>query len=189
MTVEPRVQRAFLEAARALQRSGIEHALVGALARAVWGRPRASTDVDFAVACDPTSLARLYDELTAARFERTLEIRAATDVNDPPELTVWRSPGGVRVDFLVTHTPFEQEALSRRVPARVGAVDTFVVSPEDLVVYKLLAGRPRDWDDVNDVVSTREATGEPFDWSYVERWCDAWEIRDRLDRWRAETGR
>ena len=105
MTIEPRVHQAFVDAAAALASSGIDHALVGALARAVWARPRASTDVDFAVAYDPERL-----PLTRARFERTMELRAASEKDELPELSVWRSPSGVRVDFLVTHTPFEQEA-------------------------------------------------------------------------------
>jgi hypothetical protein len=151
--------------------------LVGALARAVWARPRASTDVDFAVAYDPERLPLLYEALTRARFERTMELRAASEKDELPELSV---------DFLVTHTPFEQEALSRRVSAIVGPVHTFVVSPEDLIVYKLLAGRPKDWDDMADVVATRAAAGQQLDWAYIQRWAEAWGVEERLERLRAE---
>lgn len=186
MTIEPRVHQAFVDAAAALASSGIDHALVGALARAVWARPRASTDVDFAVAYDPERLPLLYEALTRARFERTMELRAASEKDELPELSVWRSPSGVRVDFLVTHTPFEQEALSRRVSAIVGPVHTFVVSPEDLIVYKLLAGRPKDWDDMADVVATRAAAGQQLDWAYIQRWAEAWGVEERLERLRAE---
>jgi hypothetical protein len=55
-----------------------------------------------------------------------------------------------------------------------------VVTPEDLIVYKLIAGRPRDFADAEEIARARRVAGTALDWSYVENWCIAWGIEDRL---------
>ena len=45
--------------------------------------------------------------------------------------------------------------LSRAVPVRLGDVTVPVISPEDLIVTKVLAGRPKDLDDVHGVLCER----------------------------------
>ncbi len=63
-----------------------------------------------------------------------------------------------------------------------------VVSPEDLIVYKLLAGRPQDRLDILAMLDAFAAGERVIDWSYIEHWCDVWEARDALARLRAELG-
>lgn len=50
------------------------------------------------------------------------------------------------------------------------------VSVEDLIVYKLLAWRPQDRDDIAEVL----AAGHELDTRYIEHWAAQWEV---LDRW------
>jgi len=45
--------------------------------------------------------------------------------------------------------------LSRVVPVRVGSVTVPVISPEDLIVTKILAGRPKDVEDVRGILLER----------------------------------
>ncbi len=51
--------------------------------------------------------------------------------------------------------PLEDLFLSRAVPVRLGDVTVPVISPEDLIVTKVLAGRPKDLDDVHGVLCER----------------------------------
>lgn len=50
------------------------------------------------------------------------------------------------------------------------------VSVEDLIVYKLMAWRPQDRDDIAEVL----AVGHELDTGYIEYWAGEWEV---LDRW------
>jgi len=56
-------------------------------------------------------------------------------------------------------------ARATRVPL-AGALVPFATA-EDLVIHKLLAGRPRDVEDVEGVVRRR---GAALDWAYLHRW-------------------
>lgn len=68
------------------------------------------------------------------------------------------------------------EVSGRRVP---------VATMEDLLVYKLIADRPRDREDVAAMLRTQLRAGARIDWAYVERWARFWEISDRLAELRA----
>lgn len=104
------------------------------------------------------------------------DVRAVGGAGEPPELRIFRTSYGVRLE---AHTELERAGLARR---RVGvsAAEAWVFTPEDLIVYKLIAGRPRDLDDIADVVAARTGAGEGLDWEHIERWAEAWDVADRL---------
>jgi hypothetical protein len=51
------------------------------------------------------------------------------------------------VDLLVAKTPFKESALTRARLVPVLGTACSVITPEDLIVYKLLANRPREIED------------------------------------------
>ncbi|WP_372899074.1 nucleotidyltransferase [Stieleria sp.] len=58
---------------------------------------------------------------------------------------------------------FEKEIVERADPMIFEGCEIFVATPEDLVVLKILAGRPRDLDDVEGIV---EIHAKQLDWQY-----------------------
>ncbi len=58
-----------------------------------------------------------------------------------------------------------------------------MATPEDLIVMKLIADRPKDAVDLLGLVRLPS-----LDWQYVERWTAAWDVTDRLARVRAAAG-
>jgi hypothetical protein len=175
---------------RTLQGSVGQHgqwAIIGAVARNAWAPPRATTDLDLAVVADTATLAAIAGALQSLGYSRVREQRA--EASDPlPDILVFRAEEGDlrQVDVLVAKTPFEDDVLRRAEIISVEEMRLPVAGPEDLVVYKLLADRPRDRDDIRAILRTQARAARPFDWSHVERWCEFWQIRDRLDRLPAE---
>jgi hypothetical protein len=53
-----------------------------------------------------------------------------------------------------------------------------VAVPEDLLVFKLIAGRPQDMADAHRLF---ELHGTSFDLTAVRRWCREFGVEDRLD--------
>lgn len=178
--------RAIVEA---LDRDGIPYAMVGAYARNAWARPRATTDADFAVELDAIRLARLLH--ATATFGLAVR-KTRTDLpEDPvPDLLLLASPSDptLRVDFLVAKTPFEQSAVARARTTTLAGVTCRVADPDDLVVYKIVAGRMQDLADVEEVVHARRAAGQPIDWAHVERWAAEFGARQRVADMRRRLG-
>lgn len=164
-------------------------AVIGAVARNAWAPPRATTDIDVTVSGREDALLAIGNALEALGYVRVREHR--TDPADPlPDIRTYRSPSGPprQIDILVAKTPFEREVLARVEPIDLGGTELPVASPEDLVVYKLLADRPRDREDIRSILTTQERAGRPIDWAYIEHWSAFWRITDRLERLRLAVG-
>jgi hypothetical protein len=164
--------------AQALSALGAEYMLIGGLAVGVWSEPRATKDADFSVHV-MASAEDLRDGLSAVGLEvargdlaralaqgESVRLRRTAHQDEP-----------IVVDLLIAITPFEIEALRRRQPLRVLGVDLPVVTPEDLFVFKMIAGRPQD---LADAALLHEIHGETFDLTRVRRWCREFGVEDRL---------
>jgi hypothetical protein len=76
---------------------------------------------------------------------------------------------GVRVDFVFSATDYERQAIGRGKLVKIDEVDVRFAAVEDVVIHKMVAGRPRDLDDVRGIL----AKGPDLDRGYVERWLGA----------------
>jgi len=137
--------------------------LFGAQAAVLWGRARTTADVDVTMEVDPDRAEELLRSARAfglhAREANTVELARSTRV--VPLITA----GGFPVDLVLAGTGLEAQFLDRARPVRVGAVEVPVISPEDLVITKLIAGRPRDLEDIEGVLAER---GDDIDVGYVD---------------------
>jgi hypothetical protein len=74
---------------------------------------------------------------------------------------------GIRVDVMAAQTEFQRSALDR-------AVDG-VITVEDVIVFKLLAWRPRDRADIASIL----VAGHDLDEAYIEHWAGEWQVTER----------
>ena len=135
----------------ALHGETVDYALVGGLAVAVWGAPRATKDIDLLVRRDdlPRALAAVAGHgytLTAAPlvFQDGTEVRRVSKVDASGDL--------MTLDFMVVDQNLEDAwASRRRLPLDDGHV--FVVSRDALIEMKARAARPQD---ISDIASLKE---------------------------------
>ena len=73
---------------------------------------------------------------------------------------------GIRVDVIFSVSPYEQQALQRVRRVKMGETDVCFVSPEDLIIHKVIAGRPRDIEDVKTVLLKQSG----LDLVYLRTW-------------------
>ena len=179
MTLDPLgALRAAIEAATEV---GVSYAVIGAVARNAWAPPRATTDFDLALMADSKGYAKLLSALAARGFSVKQTI-AAEPGDGIPDVVLLDNPTALvhRTDLLIAKTPFEREAVREAVVRDIG-VACRIVRPEHLVVYKLIAHRPRDLADAEDVIRTRQLAGEPVDLDVVRRWSVEWGVDGQLD--------
>ena len=75
------------------------------------------------------------------------------------------------LDFTLGDSPFDQSALQRRQQRQLFGRQVWVASPEDLMIYKLVSGRPQDLLDVRQIRDYQK----DLDAAYLRRWADRWE--------------
>jgi hypothetical protein len=100
---------------------------------------------------------------------------------------------GVRIDIIFGMLPFEQDAIRRARPIRIGDLEVRVCSPEDLIVMKIASERPRDLEDVRGVLRRRLAD---LDLDYLEprihelsSLLDRPELVQQWEAWKGEAAR
>jgi hypothetical protein len=129
----------------ALDQSGIDYALAGGLAVAVWGAPRATKDIDLLVRQE-----RLADAMTAVaacgftlvaaplRFRDGMNVQRVNKVESGAHLTI---------DFIIVDASLEPIWESRvQVATSEGSLS--VVSRDALIAMKARAARPQDIADI-----------------------------------------
>ena len=67
-------------------------------------------------------------------------------------LPLIHGPSGIPVDLVLAGSALELEFLERARIRNVGGLDLPVIAAEDLIVTKILAGRPKDLDDVRAIL-------------------------------------
>lgn len=139
--------------AGALDAISVRWYVFGAQAALVWGRPRLTTDVDVTVQCHvPTR------ELVAALETRGFSLRVdgtGAFIDATRVVPLDHHASGLALDVVLAGPGLEELFLERAVPVDVAGTTVPFISPEDLVVTKLLAGREKDIDDVRGVLSER----------------------------------
>lgn len=148
-----------------LDRLGVRWTVIGALAANRYrAAERFTTDVDLLVDRHPD----LQRVLATAGYA----LDAVADPGEPPHLLRLRRDGE-QVDILLPVVAYQDIALSR-------ATD-HVLTPEDVIVHKLLAWRARDRDDIRSILEA----GVQLDATYLAHWVDQWQV---AERWAEATG-
>lgn len=84
---------------------------------------------------------------------------------------------GIDADMFLAETDFQQEVLKRRISANVEGRLLWVITPEDLILFKLVAGRPRDMIDIQDVLCMQGTLDE----AYMRRWAEPLGVAEKLE--------
>jgi hypothetical protein len=149
-------------------------ALLGGLALAVWKYPRFTKDVDVLVALRDIDKRRLLAELGLSSF-RPKRGDGTVRVGELELLQMLYTPPGalidVQVDLLLAGDDYQHAALDRAVSAVVAEFEKpiNVLSCEDVVIHKLLAGRIIDRADASALL---RANRESLDFKYMLHWID-----------------
>jgi predicted nucleotidyltransferase len=146
-----------------LSRRDVPYMIIGGQAVLHYGEPRLTKDIDITLGLGLEKLDLIKD--VARALGMGIEAEDAF-IRDTMVLPAADKKAGIRVDFMFSVTPFEREAIAR---AREVDFDGFPVrfaSLEDLVLHKMVAGRPRDIEDVRSVLLKNPG----YDREYIRGW-------------------
>jgi hypothetical protein len=141
--------------AAAFERLGVRWYLFGAQAVVVWGRPRTSLDIDVTAEISPEQSSELVREFAGRGFELRFRTGVAEFVARTRVLPFVHVMSGTPVDVVLAGPGLEEGFLDRARLVVFGERSIPVIAPEDLVVTKILAGRPKDLEDVAGILAER----------------------------------
>ncbi len=121
--------------------------IIGGIAVIARGVRRLTTDIDAVVRGDEVDVPTLLAALARRDIRPRIEDAAAFAERNLV-LLLRHEPTGVDLDVSLGWSGFEREALEHRTRTRFGRVTAPMASPRDLVVFKSLAGRAKDAEDV-----------------------------------------
>jgi hypothetical protein len=124
---------------------------IGGVAVQRWGEPRLTQDVDLTVLTGLGHEEAFTDALIGAFATRRPDAREFALRH---RVLLIRTGSGVDVDVAFGALPFEERSIQRASPW-LWTADTSLItcSAEDLVVYKVFAGRDLDWGDVERILT------------------------------------
>ena len=157
-------ERLLEKIALALDKAAVPYMVIGGQAVLLHGEPRLTKDIDITL---------------GAGLDRLEEVRSLTaeigliPLVDPKDFTLKTMvlpcsdpESGIRVDFVFSFSPYESQAITRALRVRIRHADVRFATAEDLVIHKVIAGRPRDLEDVRSILLKNPS----LDIHYVRRW-------------------
>jgi len=134
-----------------LDELGIPAAIVGGIAASLLGRPRVTKDVDLVALVPESEWPRLLEAGRRLGFEpRAADALAFARLSRV--LLLKHAPTQIELDLSFAGLPFEVEVIERATAHTVRGTTFRVASPEDIVVMKALALRPRDIADIEAII-------------------------------------
>lgn len=140
--------------ARGFHALGVRWFLFGAQAAILHGAARLSADVDVTVDLGARSSREVVDALSREGFELRLA-DALGFVEATRVIPLVHLASRMPLDLVLAGPGLEEQFFARATERVVGHARVPVVSAEDLVAMKILAGRPRDVEDVAQVIRAR----------------------------------
>lgn len=144
-----------------LEDHGLRYAIIGGIALSQWGVIRVTRDVDIKVLVPNTDYSAARIALHAA-FPTSAHNQIPTN-----PLIVSVTIQDITVNFLLALPGYEELIIERAVRRDLDGWKAWICSAEDLIIQKVIAGRGKDWLDVEALLI--EQRGK-LDEAYVEDW-------------------
>ncbi|MCG8449419.1 MAG: nucleotidyltransferase [Pirellulales bacterium] len=159
------LQETLSDAIDFLSTEKVSYALIGGLAASLRGEPRVTADVDFVIDTDVNGALELLKKIEKSPF---VPLFAGVEdvVSQSFILPLRHRTTLVKVDLTIGLSGFERQLIQRATLVNVSGLAVRLITAEDLLIMKLLAGRPRDQQDATGIVVVQ---GDSLDWSYCQK--------------------
>ncbi len=159
--------RLLEQLALVLDERQIPYMVIGGQAVLVYGEPRLTQDVDVTLGVGPERLEDILEMVNRAGWMAL--------VRDPGDfvrrtlvLPCLDSATDLRIDFIFSYSEYERQAMNRVRMVPVGNTAVRFASLEDVIIHKIIAGRPRDIEDVRSILLKNPAPSLDYIRSWLE---------------------
>ena len=158
-------QKILRRVALELKQACIPYMVIGGQAVLLYGEPRLTRDIDVTLGIGVSELARIKKVLPAMGL-KVLVKKDQEFVERTMVLPTKDRETEIRVDFIFSFSPYERQAIGRARAVKVGRIQVKFASLEDVVIHKVVSGRPRDLEDIKSIL----VKNRKYDSNYISGW-------------------
>lgn len=151
--------------------------LIGGFAASLLGTPRYTVDIDAVFLLSVDDIPRLL----AAASAQGLEPRIADPVAFARKnrvVLLRHTASGTDIDLSLGILPFEVEMVERSTIHEIGPLKLRLPTPEDLIILKAVAHRPKDMEDIRGIAASQTHLDKERIQFWVKQFADILEIPD-----------
>jgi hypothetical protein len=167
-----------------LAKEKIPNAIIGAVGVSLVAQSRITKDIDAVIWVDGDQWENLINSAISHDFNPRIKDPLAF-ARKARVLLLTHQPTGLEIDLSFGALPFEREMIDRALTVIVGALSVRVATPEDLMITKVVASRPKDLADLELILDVHR----DLDLNRVRRWTHEFatvlempEIEENLER-------
>lgn len=174
------VLAAAVELQQFLQRQQQRFCIIGGVALARWGEPRATADVDIALLTGFGDEANVADLLLGQFKPRIDNAREFALQN---RVLLLQASNGVGIDASLAALPYEERLIERASPFNFGkGIVLITAGAEDLIVLKTIAGRRKDLADLEGILIRQRHLNWDLIMSELQPMCDLYEAPEKVEQ-------
>jgi len=148
----------------------IPYMIMGGQAVLAYGVFRSTKDIDVTLGLGPEGVDAILNLLKDCGW-KALPENPREFVSEMSVLPSIDPATKVRIDFIFSFSSYEQIAIARANRLNIQGVNVSYISPSDLVIQKVVAGRPQDLDDAKWLIRRNRA----LDLEEIRRWLQHFE--------------
>ncbi len=159
--------------------------IIGGVAASLLGTPRYTADLDAVFLLELDEIPSLLVE--AAKLGIEPRISDAADFARKSRVLLLRHmPSGIDIDLSLGALPFEVEMVERSKMVDLGTIKLRLPTPEDLIIMKAVAHRPKDLSDIQAIAASHIEIDRERIRSWLEQFAEAmdspglWEEIEKL---------
>jgi len=163
-------QELLKKLAEALAERGIAYMVIGGQAVLLYGEPRLTKDIDVTLGIGPDGLPEVLQVVSKMAWQVLVD-QPEDFVRKTLVLPCQDPTTAIRMNFIFSFSPYEQQALQRVRMVALDDVQVRFAAVEDVIIHKLVAGRPRDLEDVRTILIKNPS----MDRAYIRNWLKQFE--------------
>lgn len=175
-------EQILLRIAFFLDKYKVPYIIIGGQAVLLYGDPRVTRDIDITLGLSPERF-DIIDGLCKEFPLKMLPENPKIFMQETMVLPCIEEKTKIRIDFIFSVTSFEREAIERAQVKEINGQKIYYASIEDLIIFKLVAGRERDLEDIKSIINMNRNIDERQIEKYA-RMFDEEMNTNILDKWK-----
>ncbi|MFC1668492.1 nucleotidyl transferase AbiEii/AbiGii toxin family protein [Chlamydiota bacterium] len=165
------LEELLVKIAKTFSNKNIPYMIIGGQAVLIYGEPRLTRDIDITLGVNTDKLDVILECVKSIGL-KPLPEDGNKFVEETLVLPCLDKKTEFRIDFIFSYSLYEQEAIKRVKLVKIYETDVAFASPEDVIIHKIFAKRPRDLEDVKNIMNKMKE----IDVSYIKKWLKEFDL-------------